>query len=550
VRAGNLRSEALDDLALLAARLVDSRHRSAVDELLHSLPDNLTREQAGLAYARGYLEARRGSAEQAVRWLIAAQARATSAPLNSRIAAELASIYMSRGEVITCDAILTAAEGRARSSARFDDPDLLHSRALLADHTGDRRGARELYRQCLAVADLALTPFTRVVALSNLAVAISHIDPREAVALGELALTQLVAEELNDRIAPAIRNIVGYALICLARLDDARTCLSGAAATAVRDGNARIEQYARFNLAIVAELEGLFANARDGLLEVVRHAGDLGLRELGLWADLRILWLDVVTGQNIDPARSLRVQAPAATAEFQDAVDHFRVAQAAQAHRYAEARSLLQRLRERHRQSGDDLSHFVTEMWIAHAEELGGRQRAARISASSAASLGRQGKFVVSPNWWDREVVETLRRISRGSDHEFFAAVFPGGQHGPARSQPLVHLGRSGSMWIDGEELQADTWRTGRSGRRVLQRFFSLLSAKHPKAVERDELIDELWPSSDGDRALENLYAATHDLRQVLAAVPGVSLSVDGGLYALRLLENVTIAHGPASSRD
>src|SRR5207244_90264 len=67
------------------------------------------------------------------------------------------------------------------------------------------------------------------------------------------------------------------------------------------------------------------------------------------------------------------------------------------------------------------------------------------------------------------------------------------------------------------------------------------LVAAHPRAVSRDELTDTLWPDSDGDKAVRNLYGAVKDLRRTLSAAPGVTLVARGGGYALEVGTNVTV---------
>jgi DNA-binding SARP family transcriptional activator len=52
--------------------------------------------------------------------------------------------------------------------------------------------------------------------------------------------------------------------------------------------------------------------------------------------------------------------------------------------------------------------------------------------------------------------------------------------------------------------------------------------------------MDLLWPDSDGASAIQNLYAATHDLRRVVSAVPGLKLVVHDQKYRLRGESNVT----------
>jgi DNA-binding SARP family transcriptional activator len=96
---------------------------------------------------------------------------------------------------------------------------------------------------------------------------------------------------------------------------------------------------------------------------------------------------------------------------------------------------------------------------------------------------------------------------------------------------------------VAGAPLPADAWQR-RSGARVLRRLFALLVAAHPKGVSRDRLTDELWPESEGDKAVRNLYAATKDLRRVLASASGVRLVARGGDYALEADDNVVMRRG------
>jgi DNA-binding SARP family transcriptional activator len=99
---------------------------------------------------------------------------------------------------------------------------------------------------------------------------------------------------------------------------------------------------------------------------------------------------------------------------------------------------------------------------------------------------------------------------------------------------------RDDDIRVNRSPLSPDAWQR-RAGARVLRRLFKRLVAAYPRAVSRDELVDELWPDSEGDKAVRNLYAATKDLRRVLAAVPGVRIVARGGGYALESAPNVRI---------
>jgi len=93
---------------------------------------------------------------------------------------------------------------------------------------------------------------------------------------------------------------------------------------------------------------------------------------------------------------------------------------------------------------------------------------------------------------------------------------------------------------VAGVALPADRWQR-RSGARVLRRLFALLVAAHPRVLARDVIADELWPESEGDKAVRKLYAATKDLRRVLAAAPGLRLTAREGGYGLETDPNVKI---------
>jgi DNA-binding SARP family transcriptional activator len=62
--------------------------------------------------------------------------------------------------------------------------------------------------------------------------------------------------------------------------------------------------------------------------------------------------------------------------------------------------------------------------------------------------------------------------------------------------------------------------------------------------VARDDLADQLWPDSEGDKAVRNLYATMKDLRRVLTAAPGLRAVARGGDYALEMDDNVVMRRG------
>ena len=104
-----------------------------------------------------------------------------------------------------------------------------------------------------------------------------------------------------------------------------------------------------------------------------------------------------------------------------------------------------------------------------------------------------------------------------------------------------VVVSRDGSITIDGRRLDESSWRSGRTGSGVLRRYFRALLSAYPAALGRDELADLLWPESEGDKAVRNLYGATKDLRRVLAAVPGMRLQVSEGTYSLIFASEIAL---------
>ncbi|MEK6225579.1 MAG: hypothetical protein AABM40_04705 [Chloroflexota bacterium] len=121
----------------------------------------------------------------------------------------------------------------------------------------------------------------------------------------------------------------------------------------------------------------------------------------------------------------------------------------------------------------------------------------------------------------------------------------------------LVAITTEGDVLIEGQPLASDRWRRGGTGSHVMRRYLGLLAAVYPRALARDHLTDMLWPQSDGDRAINNLYAATSDLRCILRGVAGVRLMCSEGAYGLSLQGNVgimtvgskdhSVAHAPGS---
>ena len=208
--------------------------------------------------------------------------------------------------------------------------------------------------------------------------------------------------------------------------------------------------------------------------------------------------------------------------------------------RDAEARRLFADAAARFRARGDHLGEFAMLLWQALAEERAGRAAAARRLAAAACALGSERGYVLSPNWWAPEIVAAATRLAAGAELEYAARL-----HRPPDRTARVRAARvslsADAIRVDGAALPPERWRVGRSGSGVLRRLFAALVAAHPAGVQRDQLADLLWPESEGDKAVRNLYAATDDLRRLLAELPGVRLTSEEGRYSLTLADNVAL---------
>lgn len=543
VGAGPLIEDAREaQLNALAPLLVDTRFRESVAVALEKLGPSRIRGTAGLCYAQGYLHARAGDSEAATTMLMLAESLPAPVPLAARTSAELGYLYISRGQAQAAEAVLLGAQGRIRAAGgSLREPDLVHLEALIADWQGDRRRARELHKECLAMASRALTPLTRVLCLSNLAVAVAHQHPEDAVSLGRLAIGTVETEGLNPRFLPALRNATGYAALITGRLDEARILLAEAMEGARFDGNRQIELFSCFNLAIHEELLGRPMSARKLLHELAEKAQQDLLPALVAWGELRLRWL----GDTPAPApASSTSSSGAASPELGAAFDELAGIEACRRGDLADARRMLGRARSRHAETEDDLSLFVTDLWLAHVEYCAGRHTRARQLVQAAARLGRLRGFALATNWWAPEILATARALATGSDGRYVSslhAAYVMERDSPIANPPPVVVRSDGTIVLDGVALTTEIWREGRSGPNVLRRLFCLLRLQYPGALGREALADELWPDSDGDRAARNLHATMHDLRRALSAVPGVRVATVDQTYRLELSPNVTV---------
>lgn len=526
------------DAAMFPA-LLDTTSRSAVETALAAASQ--TDDRATLHYARGYLAAQRGEVGSSVASFAAAQVKVDrgDAALAARIALELGYLYVTQGAQEAARAIAAWGEGLAGADAA----DIAHLRALLANSAGDYVQARSEYRVAIAHAPAAVSPFTYAIALTNLAVALSHRDPAGSAELARLSLRTMAAARLHPAIAPAAQNALGYAYICLGEFRAASDELADARDAAIRTGNATIAQFAEYNLAIVDELHGDIAESRSRLEHLRDIEPQPARREFQHWVELRLAWLAARAGDatlarmRLEPLRrSVR------SADFENAALQLDAVIAVSGHRLGEAREILRGQIARWTSNGDDLNVFVAGLWLAHVETLSGRSRAARIALGAAVEVGMTRRFRVSPNWWIPAIVDSAREGAVGDIAAYLQSLWVVRSCEDSRSiVPEVQLCRDGMALVNGTSLGTEPWRVGRAGPNVLRRLFATLIDAHPGFVLRDDLADLLWPDSDGDHARTNLYAATRDLRRVLAALPGVAVIVTDGRYSLRLAANVNV---------
>jgi hypothetical protein len=531
-------------LSAAAPRLADSRYGDELDAVLAYVPRERLERDPGLALAMGRRASVKDQPNEGLPWLVRAQAALgdESPALVSRIAFQLGGAYVTRSELAPADAVLAWAEGllgrRAGASA-----DLMHLRALIAEVRGQRDDAMALYRRAIARSAAAITPMSRVLALRNLAEAISHSEPQESVALYGLALATIDANELDETMRCALDNTMGYALLCAGDIEGGQLKLGQALAEARRVGRRRIELYARFNLAIVAELAGDLTGAAAELRAVGEASARAGVDELARWTEIRSAWLDARVGDTEQARTRIRRAFPAAVPiAYRDSVATMRALLDLDGPRAAAARTELARLVTAYRSHGDELTAFAVTLWIAHADAKSGRLAAARRSAAIACELGSSRGFRVATSWWANELVDAARRHAPNEFAEYAESLISPPGPGPSGATPEVLLARDGSIRIDGAPFDDSAWRSGRTGSRVLQRFFRALVAAYPAALGRDELADLLWPESEGDKALRNLYASTNDLRRLLSSVPGVSLAVVDQRYRLAVAPHVRLS--------
>ena len=184
----------------------------------------------------------------------------------------------------------------------------------------------------------------------------------------------------------------------------------------------------------------------------------------------------------------------------------------------------------------DVITAVALLLWRSVAYRSANALKGAKAAAREACALQRRGPVRVSPSWWASETVEAARVDGGERCADNLLETTVGILDAPRETVEV----NGDEVRVAGVALPADTWQR-RSGARVLRRLFGLLVGAHPRVLSRDVLADELWPESDGDKAVRNLYAATKDLRRVLVSAPGLHLVARGGGYSLEAEANVAI---------
>lgn len=534
--------QALSSPALSAGvellRLLDTIYREEAMAVVASLPETIRLSTAGHAAAFAQIQLLRHDRIEARRWFVRAQAlaRPDEDVLAARIALELGDLHLSWGGLVAADTVLAWSEAFGCGERGLADH--AHLQALVAQARGQHLIARPAYRRALT-ARRALTPMTRVLATTNLAVALSHSYPAESVDLGALALDGVAAHQLDARARAPIENVLAYALLCAGRVGDGLATVQQARATAATHGSARIQRFARFNMAIALELLDQGATAVDELAGLREECISVGDQDLARWCAVRLAWL----GLGRHGAEGVEGWMETGFGDhlpqrFGEAADVLRGIAAYRSRDYGCALTRLRRSYGACADRGEELTAFVILLWIACAEDGAGRPRKAAAAVEQACALGHSRGFRVSPNWWAPDVVRVAREHA-GPFREYVANLLIGSSTMAVVARPVVSVGSETEPQVDGQPLDPLCWREGRTGSRVLRSLFGLLVASDAGGVARDDIVDALWPDSDGDRAVANLYAATNDLRRVLRRLPGVSLDVDRQHYALRYGPNV-----------
>jgi tetratricopeptide (TPR) repeat protein len=498
-------------------------------------------ESVPLLFAAGRRALLRGDRDEARAWLTRAQSRTsrrTPEPLRARLAFELGCVLLDDGGSEAAMSVVTWAE----SFSRRPSSDILHLRGLIADRRGDRTDAISFYRRAIACARQAFTPLSRVLELRNLAEALAHESPGEALTMYRLALETLRAHDLDPRLTPALHNGLAYAAICAADLDLAESELGAASRDAARLQLPLMAAYASYNRSIVFELRGHIDEAKAAIDEARETSEAAKLSELAVWCRIREAWLELKRKDRAGAERAAAAARKRSGPSHAEALATLDAIFALVDGDELNAAKLFGHLAKRYLQRADVVTAFALLLWRSVAYRRANALKGAKAAAREACVLRRRGPVRVSPSWWAREIVEAARVDGGERCAEDLLDTTAAILDVPQESVEVL----GDDIRVNGSALTPDAWQR-RSGARVLRRLFALLVQAHPGGLSRDGLVDALWPESEGDKAVRNLYAATKDLRRVLAAAPGLRLVAREGGYALETDANVQIA--PPSAR-
>lgn len=534
-RTGPVKSPDEEALLNVLPALLDSIQAPNARAVLADIPDHVASSDARAAYALARQAVGCADHARARTWFGRAQAavaRETSPQLIERIAFELGCLQLQDGSLASAVTVVAWAQGVAGASGA----DLLHLKALIAELQGDRRRAMALYRRAIAHSHDALTPLTHVLSLRNLAAALVHERPRETIPLYQRAIELIHSESLEASAEPALRNGLGYSFICAGDFASARRELSRAGQLADAADRPIIGLYARFNKAIIEELEDRIASANEQLELVRLEAEAKDVSGLANWCRLRQVWLLLKEKQRDEARQLLACAREGAVPEqidtirtldaFLELIDGDASIAAVDFHQLAE--TYLGR--------SDIVTAFGLLLWEAVARGHAGARKAAGVAVKRAYVLGARAAIRLSPSWWAREAADAVSFLpGRSAWPQPLHRV----QSGIDKSRTPVVVSADANIWVDGRELPGELWRR-RTGSGVLRRLLCLLVSFHPRSVSKERVVDQLWPDSEGDRALRNLSGAVKDLRRVAAAVPGLRVRVSSGRLSLDADDNVT----------
>jgi tetratricopeptide (TPR) repeat protein len=539
----------LDQLARIAPVLIDSSYSAELDVVLGTLSLADVEAHPRLSFARGRHDLLRGDERSAAPLFARALSNAGSdAPLVARATWELGCLALREDHVSAAEIALQLGRGGLGPTASAS-ADLLHLEALIAERRSQREVVVDRYRGAIGMAAGALTLLTRVIALRNLASAIAHDSPDEASALCALGLALVDADDLDVRARPALENVLAYSLLCAGKTEEALARADSAIVSARDAGHGLIECYASFNRCIALELLGRVRRSDKELANLTVRARKAGFPDVREWAHLRRAWLAFKQ----EPPDRVRDQlrhdlTNADAAPYAESVTTLRALLDYREGNATSAVATLAGLVEQYAANEDWLTSFVLLLWLACVHDSVGQSKEAAAAVHAGLQIGSSRSFRPSPNWWSDDLVRIAQQLASPDDAPYAARLQR--PRGRLRTAPRARVTvlPDGNLEIDGRPISDERWRSGRTGSRVLRRLVSCLAAAHPVGVPREELMDILWPESDGDRAAQNLYSALNDLRHLLRGVRGLSLDLTGDRY--RLVPSLDVVFDPRPRRE